>query len=38
MTGFFILFGLLALLVGHFISADLSDSEFMRRPENQSYD
>ncbi|VEI69230.1 Uncharacterised protein [Serratia fonticola] len=38
MTGFSILFGLLVLLVGHFIAADLSDSEFARRPETQNYD
>lgn len=38
MTGFFILFGLLLLASGHFIAADLSDSEFMRRPENKNYD
>lgn len=38
MTGFFILFGLLALLAGHFIAADMSDFEFYRRPENQNYD
>lgn len=38
MTGFFILSGLLALLAGHFIAADLSDSEFARRPENKNYD
>ncbi|EMD1302577.1 TPA: hypothetical protein KUN82_003707 [Serratia marcescens] len=38
MTEFSILFGLLALLAGHFIAADLSDSEFARRPENQNYD
>jgi hypothetical protein len=38
MTGYLTLFGLLALLVGHFIAVDLSDSEFMRRPENQNYD
>lgn len=38
MTGFFILSGLLALLTGLFIAADLSDSEFARRPENQNYD
>lgn len=38
MTGLFILFGLLVLLVGNFIAADLSDSEFERRPETQNYD
>jgi hypothetical protein len=38
MTGYLTLLGLLALLVGHFIAADLSDLEFMRRPENQNYD
>lgn len=38
MTEFSILFGLLALLAGHFIAADLSDSEFARRPENKNYD
>lgn len=38
MTGFFILFGLLAMLAGHFIAVDLSDIEFSRRPENQNYD
>jgi hypothetical protein len=38
MTGLSALFGLLAFLVGHFIAADLSDSEFARRPESQNYD
>lgn len=38
MTGYLTLLGLLALLVGHFIAVDLSDSEFMRRPENKNYD
>lgn len=38
MIEFSILFGLLFLASGHFIAADLSDSEFMRRPENQNYD
>ncbi|CAI1057722.1 Uncharacterised protein [Serratia quinivorans] len=38
MIEFSILFGLLIFAVGHFIVADLSDSEFMRRPENQNYD
>jgi hypothetical protein len=38
MIEFSILFGLLLLVSGHFIAADLSDSEFMRRPENQNYD
>ena len=38
MTEFSIFFGLLALLAGHFIAADLIDSEFARRPENQNYD
>lgn len=37
-TGFFVLFGLLVLLVGHFIAADLSDFEFACRPESQNYD
>lgn len=38
MTGFSILFGLLVFLVGHFIAADLSDSEFALRPETKNYD
>jgi len=38
LTGFFILFGLLLLALGHFIAADLSDLEFARRPENKNYD
>lgn len=38
MIEFSILFGLLLLASGHFIAADLSDSEFARRPENQNYD
>jgi len=37
-TGFFIVVGLLALLAGHFFAADLSDSEFDRRPESKNYD
>lgn len=38
MTGFFIVVGLLALLASHFLAADLSDSEFDRRPESKNYD
>ncbi len=38
MTEFSFFFGLLALLAGHFIVADLNDSEFSLRPENQNYD
>lgn len=38
MIGYLIVLGLLTFAVGNFIAADLSDSEFMRRPENQNYD
>jgi len=38
MTAFYVLVGVLAVIASGFLAADISDSNFKKRPENRNYD